>query len=183
MADLFGLVIVSLLFLLIFAMIFLLLLKGQLFACSAPESHDVGYHMSKGLGEDFVTPLCLGTTVTQGDVGSAPRGVFDSSTEKWQDSSCGGDFPMFWQRASADTPICVATCNSALDEHPSAISALCHRKYVEVEELPSLCTDPARVVSAKELIGVQYIADQQRTLVVPCGGNQVKDGVVNTDAA
>jgi len=183
MADLFGLVIVSLLFLLIFAMIFLLLLKGQLFACSAPESHDVGYHMSKGLGEDFVTPLCLGTTVTQGDVGSAPRGVFDSSTEKWQESSCGGDFPNFWQRASADTPICVATCNSNLDEHPSAISALCHRKYVEVEELPSLCTDPARVVSAKELIGVQYIADQQRTLVVPCGGNQVKDGVVNTDAA
>lgn len=191
MGDLLALVSVSLLFLLIFALVFLMYLKGALYMCDAGDA-DIGYlgeYFGK-LGDDWTTPMCLGADSVTGVPASLPRGTFVGSTEEWDgaNAACAPDTPMPWQRASADTPICLARCNPSLDAHPPGMENLCHRRYRIPEELPSLCSDPGRQpehsTPDQEAVGFQYIEDMQRTLTLPCGGSMVdpSTGQVISDA-
>jgi hypothetical protein len=190
LGDLFGLVIVSSLFLLIFALIFVMYLRGTLYQCS-PGDTDVGYlgpHWSK-LGTEFVTPLCIGSSVRSGgDAGSVQRGSYDKTTGEYTTAECvaGSDLTVDWQRASADTPICVARCSPYMETH-KFIKDLCADKYTTPEELPSQCESmpdyadgPARVsrFPVEEARGVKYVADMTRAILVPCGGSQVQGGAV-----
>eukprot|EP00927_Polykrikos_kofoidii_P085373 TRINITY_DN9275_c0_g4_i1.p1 TRINITY_DN9275_c0_g4~~TRINITY_DN9275_c0_g4_i1.p1 ORF type:complete len:1865 (-),score=301.26 TRINITY_DN9275_c0_g4_i1:204-5798(-) len=174
MGDLFALVIASSLFWLIFALIFLMALQGKLFYCDGPEN--IGFLGPKhsDLPSDFATPLCLGASITAGDVGSKPRGHYDMVSAHWVNGTCDGDMPLAWSRATADTPICVARCDPTLESHPG-IEALCHRKYAKPEELPSTCKAADPLFAKDEAIGLQYVADMQRSLTVPCGGFTVVD--------
>jgi len=179
MGDLLGLVCVFMLIQLIFALFFLMFLKGTLFTCSHAEDVSIGYLGSfyGELGDDFVTPLCLGV---HGGVNgqieplSLAKGSFQSSTGKWSSASCGSTAHFVWQRSSADTPICVARCDPSLDFHPG-IEELCHRRYTVPQELPSGCGEgEIRILTqstkAQEEVGEKYIADMQRAITLPCGG-------------
>jgi hypothetical protein len=177
MGDLLGLVCVFLLIQLIFALFFLMFLKGTLYQCTHPDDLSVGYLGSYfgELGDDFVTPLCLGAQPDGVPLSSA-RGSFVSSTGRWSgaSSSCKSTMPVAWERSSADTPICVARCDPALDFHPG-IEALCHKRYSVPQELPSNCAeDQNRILThstaAQEAVGTQYVADMQRAITLPCGG-------------
>jgi len=182
--DLFGLAIASFLFLLIFALIFAFSLEGNLYHCSDTAVGFLGVEFGH-LGMDFTTPLCLSSEVTDG---ATAMGSFDQTTREFNATACSLDRPKQWARASADTPICLARCDPTLDSHPQAIEHLCHRKYQSAVELPAVCSE-ARVpgvagVPVQEQIGIDYIADMKRTLVVPCGGYTVNGQIVElSDAA
>mmetsp|Transcript_55141 Transcript_55141/g.124132 ORF Transcript_55141/g.124132 Transcript_55141/m.124132 type:complete len:1891 (+) Transcript_55141:150-5822(+) len=180
MGDLVGLLIVSSLFLLIFALIFLMYLKGAMYQCN-PGDVDIGFLGTYfgNLGENFVTPMCLGNTAPNVP-GSSMAGAFNTSTAGWSgDLTCTGQLSTGWQRASADTPVCIGRCDNTLDTHPG-IEHLCSKRYTKAEELPSACPNAGAAnrtlrysTVAEEALGAQYISDMQRTLVLPCGGSMV----------
>lgn len=189
--DLFGLCIVTLSFLLIFALIFLYSLQGVMYRCTAPgEAHEQTIAflgpIRSNLGEGWTTPLCLGSSILDNSV---PNGIYlahDPTVEftgkwpnrTWTETGCPAG-RQEWRRASADTPICLARCDPQLESHPD-IKHLCHRKYREVEELPSMCDalDFSDQYVTQAQVGEQYVSDMQRKLVVPCGGFTVENGTV-----
>jgi len=164
-ADLLSLIIVTGLFLLIFALVALTFLKGKFYSC------DGNYAFARDLGVTFTTPLCLGTNILDHEsVGL--RGSWDMN-KAWNapvEDTCGRP----WARASSDTPICLARCIPSIEAEVPAPEELCPRKYTKTEELPSMCPDAMSSgpegKSADELVGERFVNAMQRTLVVPCGG-------------
>jgi len=170
--DLGVLVIVASLFTLIFALVFLMYLKGLLYYCEEPDGEALAFLPPHYVSlVDFTVPLCLGTHILNG---SLKAGSFDGDTGKWTSGSCDATHPNEWRRLSSDTPICIAKCDPHLAEHPAAISHLCSKKYSTPEELPPVCS--AYVIEQRggltpdEQRGQKYIEDMQRVLTIPCGG-------------
>mmetsp|Transcript_4740 Transcript_4740/g.8379 ORF Transcript_4740/g.8379 Transcript_4740/m.8379 type:complete len:1851 (+) Transcript_4740:174-5726(+) len=168
--DLLALIIVFSLFLLIFALIALMYLRGRFYKCS----EEVGFQRS--LGEDFVTPICLGTNISDDSI----KLGYQSNATHWStvNASCGGQHPLQWQRATADTPICVARCDPEWASEQPAPSWLCPPKYSKPQELPSVCSGDFVATNADEQIGMDYVVAMTRSFTVPCSGSTVVDGEV-----
>mmetsp|Transcript_148337 Transcript_148337/g.385670 ORF Transcript_148337/g.385670 Transcript_148337/m.385670 type:complete len:1949 (-) Transcript_148337:33-5879(-) len=182
MKELGVLLIVFLLFLLIFALIFMMYLNGTLYACS---EGNVWFHRDLGDPDfqSFTMPLCLSNTSLESVM---VRGEWDTSTMAWTkntSSLCGtGDYAAFevpWQRATPDTPVCVARCDplwrAEFNSTYAAPADLCPRKYAIAEELPHACSDDIAALpnrsTFQEEVGFLYIAAMQTSYVVPCGGS------------
>jgi hypothetical protein len=173
MQDLIILVSVALLFMLIFALIGLMYLRGQMYQCSPGDDADVGYLRDLGSftknNMGFTTPLCIGDDVLQGSV---PKGSYhtwiamspefsyaatpddvpwwvrrEGPTQtiygNWSMGTCESPNAYDYRRPTADTPICLARCSTNYEEHPEGIRHLCSRKYTKPQELPPSPNCPA----------------------------------------
>merc|ERR1740121_2870578 len=107
--------------------------------------------------------------------GSQALGSWNRTSWDSDGQSCSSGFPNKWERASADTPICIARCNPSFDpEHDSdkvssMYRTICPRRYESTEELPSVCED-GRSVSSAEQIGRDFVEGMQAWYTVPCAG-------------
>lgn len=201
MPDLFTLVIVSIIFLLIFALMALSYLSGRLQYCEVGDV--VGVTFLEDAKQDVVTPLCLrpGPWADFAAVDMSysacpgPGGPHASSElAAWMDSgsgdcssSCSGN-TLPWQRASADTPMCVGRCDPQRkrDNQPSV--DLCPIKLTDIMQVPSECPDnqwEEQAVSkygsgwlTAEAKGENFKEKHLRALVMPCGGYTVVDDAV-----
>jgi len=200
MPDLVTLIVVSMLFLLIFALFALENLKGRFYYC---EPGDATLRLLGDLGTNWVTPLCLGSNATTGACPHGDVSVNPSDySSAWINQAlacpsshqlCGGAQTFPWLRATADTPICIGRCNpEAQGENASFWSArewLCQPAFASAAELPSECphrdsSDYLARFSAPELDamtrGAAYVEKMQRHLVLPCAGSTVVSGSVET---
>lgn len=163
---LFTLFIVALLFLLIFALLFLSYLNGKFYSCPIDDgdANPAGLSVAllRDLGSDWVTPLCLRPTLDasvsclRGDSFDSdrcvaiPRGNFSArelvdetshtwSVPAWNSGTCGSELSVQWQRASADTPICIGRCDpfDSADHLPG--EWLCPRQLTKTVQLPHSC--------------------------------------------
>eukprot|EP00930_Biecheleria_cincta_P038314 TRINITY_DN2632_c0_g4_i1.p1 TRINITY_DN2632_c0_g4~~TRINITY_DN2632_c0_g4_i1.p1 ORF type:complete len:1915 (+),score=307.93 TRINITY_DN2632_c0_g4_i1:101-5845(+) len=192
--DLFTLMIVALLFLLIFALIFLDGLSGRLYHCTQP---DTGVALLRDL-QGFRTPLCLGSDPASLAPQSCPAGLF--LDEAWNQSvgcgvsgsTCATSFTVSWTRPTVDTPICVGRCDGAKspgdDMRVTNPPDLCPRPLTKVSELPSVCDGSDALeynVSEDERRGREYRDAMFRSLIIPCGGSTVNStgSVVQTGRA
>ncbi|CAE7681409.1 para [Symbiodinium pilosum] len=173
MPHLLTLVIVAMLFLLIFALFALSYLNGTFLMCDLATEPGPFRHV----GLDFATPLCLPPQIDQTSVaGALPHGKFQTSTSKWagNDTTCPSSHNVEYQRATADTPICIGRC---LPQGYSSFAQpewLCPKALTMTEELPAVCgPEVNRTVSDAELRGVAYVTQMTRSLVLPCGGSTV----------
>lgn len=181
MKELGVLLVVFILFLLIFALVFMMFLNGQLNACT---DNDVWFHRDLGDGDfmEFTMPLCLslGTLAT-----AQFRGDWNENTSRWDTSTsvCGegkhANATISWQRATPDTPVCVARCDPFFREPfnstYSAPAEYCPRKYEKTEELPHRCSDdvgsrPNRNKYDEE-VGFLFVEKMQASYTIPCGGS------------
>mmetsp|Transcript_86137 Transcript_86137/g.223875 ORF Transcript_86137/g.223875 Transcript_86137/m.223875 type:complete len:1894 (+) Transcript_86137:58-5739(+) len=187
MQELGVLLIVFLIFLLIFALLFMMYLSGYLYHC---ENTDVVFLKDVNGGEvdvslvDFTLPLCLGSSILDSSNSRGSQALGKWTNNAWTTSgfTCPTDRPNQWQRASADTPICVARCDPFFNEEDedelsrvsSQYTTICPRKYKIPEELPSRCDgwdDPSRTVGASEQVGLDFISAMQAWYTVPCAGS------------
>lgn len=199
--HLLTLVIVALIFLLIFALLFLQYMNGKFMACLMG---DATVPLMRELGEAFPLPMCLPAVINattmagfckSGD--SCPgelRGNWQESNSSWVggNNSCTQQRPLAFQRATGDTPICVARCWS---EHASTAGVppppewLCPKELTIPEQLPSVCpgsdvwaTDRSNL-TADEVIGIDFVQAMSRHMVLPCGGSQLVDGYIDTNVS
>lgn len=204
MPDLFTLVVVSMIFLLIFALMALSYLSGRMQYCDVGDSN-VTFLQDKS--QDFVTPLCLrpGPWTTLTDVDQdysacpSPDGPHASTEiDAWMNSdptdSCSscGDRTLPWQRASADTPMCVGRCDPQKSWQHQPSLDLCPAQLTSIDQVPSECPDNRWLDLATETYGADFINAQTvgenfkqkhlRALVMPCGGYTVVNGVAEKPA-
>jgi len=142
-------------------------LAGHFSMCDGEE---MAYVRDAGL--DFAAPLCLAATfalqrdlVKQEVVPAA--GSWDQATTTWNELPCTGGLTS-WRRASADTPICVGSCDAMQTDGPRP--SFCPPKYTTTAELPSLCGTPLPP-GDPALIGQTFVEEMQRTYTIPCGGS------------
>jgi len=197
MKELGVLLLVFMLFLLIFALVFMMYLSGTLYGCS---EENVWFHRDVGdaAGLNFTLPLCvLGGNGSRPLASAMVRGEWvegSSSNGTWNDlatGACGvgqyAGFEVEWRRASPDTPLCVGRCDpfwaAPWNTTYAAPMDLCPRKYASTEELPHRCSDSVANLPGRnafqESIGFHYIEKMQASYVMPCGGateQSVADG-------
>jgi len=172
------LLVVFLLFLLIFALMLLMFLKGQLEVCDIDS-----IAFLRDAGQDFTAPLCLaGSFAEQRDrvisgEGVVASGTWNATAGTWEGAGCAPGLTA-WQRPSADTPICIAACDP-FDSGESRSPSFCPRRYVTMEELPSMCGAPLPP-GDPGLIGEAFVSEMQRSYVVPCGGSTAESALAET---
>lgn len=198
--HLLTLVIVALIFLLIFALLFLQYMNGKFLAC---EVGDTIIPLMIELGEAFTIPMCLPAVLNATTMGSCQtgnscpgelRGKWDVSNTSWVggNSSCTEQLPLAFQRATGDTPICVARCwsdHGSSGNLPDPPEWLCPKALTKPEQLPSVCpgtdlwTVDRRNLTADEVVGIDYVQAMSRLMVLPCGGAQLVEGRIDTNAS
>jgi len=178
-----------------------------------PNGLTVG--LLRNLGPDWVTPLCLrpsldasasclgGDSFDSDRCIAHPMGNFtgfpnlvdptppltaSSWRSWWNVGDCGSERPVQWQRASADTPICIGRCNpsDSWDSSESMPPAwLCPRELNKTVQLPHSCPSSQNrtqfLISAgwtaeqiaEEEYGEMYKEKMMRNLVMPCAGSSV----------
>ena len=207
MPDLLTLIVVSMLFLLIFALFALQYLRGKFYHCAvgaAPVS--LLDDMCVGNELSCVTPLCL---PGNGSLSACPHGAAVVSSvdfsAQWVNAStscssaasrnqlCSEAQIHPWQRATADTPICVGRCNpEAQAENPTFWEGrewLCQPALTSAAELPSVCPNKEAAVylggfsqAEQDSMsrGQAWVEKMQRSVVMPCGGSTVVSGNLTT---
>merc|ERR1719507_743460 len=168
MPALATLVIVCMVFLLIFALFALSYLNGTFYAS---EVGATAIALAKELGPSATTPLCLSPSISASSIHSAcPHGHFNG--DKWQQESsvCPSSdincehsdlsLTLPWQRATADTPICVGRCN--VPDNDGVPSWLCPPRYETQAELPFNCREPPAGIS-DELFASQQVGEAYRS--------------------
>jgi hypothetical protein len=182
--ELATLFIVAMLFLLIFAIFFLTYLNGYFFGCSDTDGMAFSLNLRTEIAKTFVTPLCLPTAADAGSSTACARGKMELQT--WEYGTCPNDCkdqPLYWQRPSADTPICVGRCSHTrgafMPTPPAPPLAVCPAPLTRPEELPPVdCNTGGLKLEATpgiheeaEKVGVAYVEAYQKDRVLPCGGN------------
>jgi len=173
MPHLLTLVIVAMLFLLIFALFALSYLNGTFYYCDLSTAPA----LRRELGQDFTTPLCMPTALDNVTVsGGLQHGSFDAMNYAWvgNTTTCPSSHSVAYQRATADTPICIGRCLPEGYSRYMQPEWLCPKALTMAEELPAVCgADVVRTVSAEEQRGLDYVDKMTRLLVLPCGGSTV----------
>jgi len=172
MPPLLTLVIVAMLFLLIFALFALSYLSGTFYMCNL----ETAPALSRELGKEFVTPLCLPEMMDNATVaGGLPRGSYDVTLGQWVGTSgCPSTHNTSYFRPTSDTPICIGRCLPEGYSRYMQPEWLCPKALTMTEELPAAC--PASVernISDAEQRGYDYVDKMTRHLVLPCGGSMV----------
>eukprot|EP00927_Polykrikos_kofoidii_P085372 TRINITY_DN9275_c0_g3_i1.p1 TRINITY_DN9275_c0_g3~~TRINITY_DN9275_c0_g3_i1.p1 ORF type:complete len:1882 (-),score=349.70 TRINITY_DN9275_c0_g3_i1:200-5845(-) len=185
--DLGTLVFVSALFLLIFALIFIMYLAGTFKQCSDADGNAaVGVSYIRDSNSSFTSPMCIAdqpinaTTLAALDgVFTAQRGSWHAEDKTWTMGKCADPTPVEWRRASSDTPLCWGRCDPNILAGSSGAPPtwLCPKKYTKTEQLPSVCPDPKpdRLYATEEEVGITFNSAMQRQMVLPCAGTMVDE--------
>jgi hypothetical protein len=179
MAELGMLLVVFMLFLLIFALVTLMYLKGTFYTC---DGSNIGFMIDlkdQTVWDRNTLPVCFDPIWnSQSYTGANSLVTWSDETRSITVASpmncTAGQLP--WERVTEDTPICVARCNPYAEDDQA--TALCPRRYNSTQELPSVCPSEitslpigeAPTIYPQQAVGDAYIAAMQMSYVVPCGG-------------
>lgn len=178
------LMVVLAIFLLIFALLGMMCFQGTMYKCSNTEAvflRDINLGTVDVSKVDFTLPLCLGTDIRNSSSarGNQAIGSWSNNSLTWEIAgmSCEPNYPNMWQRASVDTPICIAKCDPWFDPATdgskvgASYHALCPPRYTSPAQLPHRCADPNRNSSEDELLGKNYVTAMGEWYTVPCAGS------------